>query len=178
MTFPPPALCVRFLVELILLSALHSSFLFSILLSPPPGCKRNYNKNKHSQQWVLSLPCENGCPRTGSVTERSTEASDFQSGGKSSFRFILLRAQRYLESQKSLSQREHPSATFLWWHESLSSWPSCPRPLECSSRWPSWFSAERSIPVFCFQFLLFPLQAEIKIKDWRQSISWKDVVID
>ena len=90
--------------------------------------------------------------------------------GKIFFRFILLRAQTYLESQRSLSQTEHPSATCLRWHESLSSWPSCPRPPVYSSRWPSWFSAERSIPVFCFQSLLFPLQAENQIKDWRQNI--------
>ena len=36
-TFPPPALCLRFLVDPILDSTLQSSFLFSIFLSPPPG---------------------------------------------------------------------------------------------------------------------------------------------
>ena len=35
--FPPPALCLRFLVDPILDSTLQSSFLFSIFLSPPPG---------------------------------------------------------------------------------------------------------------------------------------------
>ena len=48
----------------------------------------NRDKIEYFHQ-ISSLPCENGCQGTGSVTEHSTGASDFQSGGKSSLDIVV-----------------------------------------------------------------------------------------
>ena len=54
----------------------------NLLVSSARLSKKIIKSQIFSQKTII--PCENGCPGTGSATVRSTVASDFQSEGKSS----------------------------------------------------------------------------------------------